>query len=72
MIDERVRRIVGDHGKLSIVAGRSSTRIELDELGPTSLSAAQQLPHNLLNRKTFQGIGAMADMVNPQPRKATV
>jgi hypothetical protein len=43
MIDEHVRRLVGDHGKLNIEAGRLSADTHLYELGLVSF-ATQQLP----------------------------
>jgi acyl carrier protein len=74
MIDERVRRIVGDHGKLSIDPSKVSTDADLYELGLTSFATVQlmlaleeefavEIPDRLLNRKTFQSIGAMASAV---------
>ncbi|MET0660483.1 MAG: acyl carrier protein [Steroidobacteraceae bacterium] len=71
MIDERVRRIVGDHGKLTTDASRLSTDADLYELGLTSFATVQlmlaleeefgvEMPDTLMNRRTFQSIGAMA------------
>lgn len=84
MIDERVRRIVGDHGKLSIEASRLSADTDLYELGLTSFATVQlmmaleeefgvDIPDRLLNRKTFQSIGAMTRaLATLLPHPATV
>ncbi|HMN45923.1 MAG TPA: acyl carrier protein [Povalibacter sp.] len=74
MIDERVRRIVADHGKLGIDASRLSTDTDLYESGLTSFATVQlmlaleeefsiEIPDRLLNRRTFQSIGAMSGVV---------
>ncbi len=74
MIDERVRRIVGDHGKLSVDTSRISDDADLYELGLTSFATVQlmlaleeefdvEIPDRLLNRRTFQSVGAMTDAI---------
>jgi acyl carrier protein len=84
MIDERVRKLVGDHGKLDLDASRLSTDTDLYELGLTSFATVQlmlaleeefgvEIPDRFLNRKTFQSIGAMIGVVAsllPQPATA--
>ena len=74
MIDERVRRIVADHGKLSADPSRLSADTDLYESGLTSFATVQlmlaleeefgiEIPDRLLNRRTFQSIGAMSSVV---------
>lgn len=74
MIDERVRRIVADHGKLCIDTSRLSADTDLYESGLTSFATVQvmlaleeefgiEIPERLLNRKTFQSIAAMSGVV---------
>ena len=72
MIQERVRRIVGDHGRLAADVGSLASNADLYEAGLTSFATVQlmlaleeefgvEIPDRLLNRKTFQSIDAMAD-----------
>ena len=84
MIQERVRRIVGDHGKLASDANSLATNADLYEAGLTSFATVQlmlaleeefgvEIPDRMMNRKTFQSIDAMADAVSsllPTPSPA--
>jgi acyl carrier protein len=74
-IGDRIRKILNDHGKLSVDATSLADDADLYEAGLSSFATVQlmlaledefdvEIPERLLNRRTFESIRAIAGVVH--------
>jgi acyl carrier protein len=74
MVHERIRAIVGEHGRLSIAVGQLTDDASLYQAGLTSHASVNlmlaieesfgiEFPERMLRRRTFESISAIAGAV---------
>jgi acyl carrier protein len=74
MMDDRIRRIVADHGRLSLDVAQLRNDASLYQAGLTSHASVNlmlaieesfgiEFPERMLRRRTFESIASIADAV---------
>ena len=74
MLDDRIRRIVGEHGRLSLDIAQLRSDASLYQAGLTSHASVNlmlaieesfgiEFPERMLRRRTFESVASIADAV---------